>query len=529
MSETGEVKRPWWTYMNKYHWYVFALAAMGWLFDTMDQQIFTFSRAITIRDLLPNATFEEQTAAGSFPTTLFIFGWATGGLIFGAIGDRWGRAKTMALTIMIYAIFTGLSGIAQNVTQFGIFRFLTGLGVGGEFAAGVALVAEVMPTQARSQALSFLQALSTVGNIMGAMMLLYIEPIWGWRGLYYVGAFPALLAVFVRFGLKEPETWVAAKKAADEARKKGAAVKFGSYAELFRNPRWRKNTLVGLALAVSGVFCLWGVGFYSPELIDSNYPTIPLDHRQKLAAMTSAKDDDHHVANFTALNEAEQKSFITVARRSVMPKQTFDEKQAKIKALTPEHAERYTALLAKAKTKEELTALKGRGGILQQIGAFFGIYMFGLLASRIGRRKAFLISFLCGWAAIAFTFLTFEHESQIWYLWPILGFGTLAPFGGYAVYFPELYPTSLRTTGTGFCYNVGRYASGLAPLLLGALAVALTGKFEIPAFRLASVIASGAYLIGIVALIWAPETLNQPLPQDEDGVATTDDSVMVAH
>lgn len=513
-------RRPWWTHLNKYHWYVFALAAMGWLFDTMDQQIFNFSRAITMKDLLPNATFEEQTKAGGTVTMWFIFGWATGGLVFGAVGDRWGRAKTMALTIMIYAVFTGLSGYAQNVQQFTIFRFLTGLGVGGEFAAGVALVAEVMPAAARSQSLSFLQALSTVGNIMGALMLIYIEPIYGWRGLYYVGAFPALLAVFVRFGLKEPDTWVAARKAAiEDAGKTGTKVKFGSYVELFSNPRWRKNTFVGLALAISGVFCLWGVGFYSPELIDSNFPTVPVDHREKVGAMVNVKDNAEHVAQFAALSDAEKASFLLIARRATPPKLKFDADGAKTTALSVDQKPRFTTLLAKAKTKEELTQLKGRGGILQNIGAFFGISMFGMIASRMGRRPAFVIAFLLGWGAIALTFLTFEHESQIWYLWPILGFGTLAPFGGYAVYFPELYPTSLRTTGTGFCYNVGRYASGLGPYLLGNLAVALTGVFDMPSFRAASVIAASAYLIGLVALIWAPETKDQALPAEERGLA----------
>lgn len=122
-------RRPWWSHLNRYHWYVFILSAMGWLFDTMDQQIFVLSRANTMKDLLPDASQAQQTQAGTTATTLFIFGWATGGLVFGAIGDRWGRAKTMALTILLYAFFTGLSGLAKTPMQFGICRFLTGLGV----------------------------------------------------------------------------------------------------------------------------------------------------------------------------------------------------------------------------------------------------------------------------------------------------------------------------------------------------------------------------------------------------------------
>jgi MFS family permease len=512
-------RRPWWSHMSKYHWYVFVLCAMGWLFDTMDQQIFVLSRAITMKELLPDASFAEQTKAGGHATMSFIFGWATGGLVFGAVGDRWGRAKTMALTILIYAVFTGLSGLCRTPLEFMICRFVTGLGVGGEFAAGAALVAEVMPQKARAQALGFLQSLSTVGNVTGALLFAYVEPLWGWQGLYFVGAFPALLAVIVRVGLKEPEAWVAAKKAAEEAGARGEAVKFGSYTEMFRHPRWRKHTLVGLALAVSGVFCLWGVGFYSPELIESNYPVVEVEVRESVAKVLDTKNDDEHKAAFTGLSAEAQKAFLMVARRAQPPRTKFNEDAAKASPLSEEHKTRFRELLAKAKTAKEMTSLKARGGILQNVGAFFGIYAFSLVASRIGRRPAFLIAFLLGWFSIALTFLTFNHESQMWYLWPILGFGTLAPFGGYAVYFPELYPTSLRTTGTGFCYNVGRYASGLAPVALGALALALEGRFETPSFRVASVIAASAYLLGIVALIWAPETKDQPLPAEERGLS----------
>jgi len=100
-------------------------------------------------------------------------------------------------------------------------------------------------------------------------------------------------------------------------------------------------------------------------------------------------------------------------------------------------------------------------------------------------------------------------------LWPILSFFTLAPFGGYAIYFPELFPTRLRTTGTSFCYNVGRYITAFGVSILGPLAEALHGVTAIPGFRLAAMILASSYLLGIIALIWAPETVNKPLPEEE--------------
>src|SRR6185295_6913371 len=159
----------------------------------------------------PHATDLEKADVnfyGGIVTSIFIIGWATGGLIFGVLGDRWGRAKTMALTILVYAFFTGFSALAQNWWQFAICRFLTGLGVGGEFAAGASLLAEVIPQGARAKALGMLQALSAVGNVFGAALFAYIEPRFSWKELYFVGAAPALLAVFVRIGLKEPDKWV---------------------------------------------------------------------------------------------------------------------------------------------------------------------------------------------------------------------------------------------------------------------------------------------------------------------------------
>src|SRR5947209_2593021 len=169
--ESSPTQRPWWRLLKSYHWYVFALAAFGWLFDCFDQQIFTMSRSITMRDLLPLADSATQLSYGGWATSIFILGWATGGLIFGVMGDRWGRAKTMAATILVYAACTGLSGFAKSWGFFALFRFLTGAGVGGEFAVGAALIAEVMPDKARSHALGALQALSTVGNILAAVSL----------------------------------------------------------------------------------------------------------------------------------------------------------------------------------------------------------------------------------------------------------------------------------------------------------------------------------------------------------------------
>jgi MFS family permease len=532
MSETAlkspADNRPWWSHLNGYHWFVFIMAVLGWLFDTMDGQIFLASRSIAIKSLLPEAEWVNVDTYGTYVTSMFILGWAIGGLLFGSLGDRWGRAKTMGLTILVYALFTGASALSRNWWEFGFYRFLTGMGVGGEFAAGASLVAEAMPEKARAKALGLLQALSAVGNVMGAGIFWYVESRYGWKVLYMVGAFPALIAVVAFLKLREPEKWLKAREAAKTAEAEGRTGQgFGSISDLL-SVQWRRNTLVGLMLGIAGVLGLWGVGFFSPELMDASFPVIETEHMPLIRAVVNAEAPD---AFKTAMANLEEKSKdpafkeIKTKYKNLLstnwhgPSFKFDAEKAFDTPLNKEQAERVNALLAKAVDKKTMTGLKGKGLILQQIGAFIGILMFSFCATRWGRRPAFLFSFLIAWAAVWTTFYTFHSQEQVYYLFPLLGFGTLAPFGGYAIYFPELFPTRLRNTGTSFCYNVGRFVAALGPTALGTLKNAWRGQFEVQGFRLAALVVSSAYIIGIVALVWAPETKDQALPEDEKGVA----------
>ncbi len=519
-TDTAGARRSWWFLLNRYQWFVFILAAFGWMFDCFDQQIFTMSRSITMRDLMPEADVPTQTTYGTWATSIFILGWATGGLIFGSMGDRWGRAKTMALTILVYATFTGLSGLAQSWGTFAVFRFITGAGVGGEFAVGAALIAEVMPDRARSHALGSLQALSAVGNILAAFSLGLVVPTeglgWGWRGLYYLGALPALVAVFVFARLREPERWVAARAAATRAQ---STAHMGRIRDLFTDPRWRRNTFVGLGLAVAGQIGLWGVGFYTPELIDSAIPTVEVAARPKVEAVVLAVTPEARGVAVAGLDELERRKYVDLLARLGVQVGGMGLAEAAAVPLTGEQQEGMLGILRRAITEGEKTRLKSRGGMLQQVGAFLGMMSFTVLAARCGRRLSFLLALLAAWGSLVLTFATFRESWQIWYLWPLLGFCTLAPFGGYAIYFPELFPTRLRTTGISFCYNVGRYVTAFGVFLLGPLAQALHGLTSMPGFRVAAMVMACSYVLGIVALIWAPETVNEALPEEELGPA----------
>src|SRR4029079_9174823 len=142
-------KYAWYRELSRYHWFVLSVASMGWMFDTMAQQLFNLARKPAIRELLGGASGPEVDKHAAYATAIFMIGWAIGGVFFGVLGDRIGRAKSMMITILSYTLFTGLSVFATGIWDFNIYRFLCGLGVGGQFGIGVALVAEVVPPRAR--------------------------------------------------------------------------------------------------------------------------------------------------------------------------------------------------------------------------------------------------------------------------------------------------------------------------------------------------------------------------------------------
>ena len=464
-------QRPWWRLLTRYHWFVMTVAALGWLFDCMDQQLFILARVPAMEALVPADPSPVDMNArrsfyGTLATAIFIIGWATGGLIFGVLGDRIGRARTMMLTILVYSLFTGLSFLSFAFWDFAAYRFLTGLGVGGEFAVGVSLVAEVWPDRLRPAALGWLQASSAVGNIAAAFISfglaylpaaalgrlsvfgLQIQP---WRVMFLVGAAPALLTLLIMGRLREPERWKAAAVSGDLSRR------LGSFKEMFSDPRWRRNALVGLGLAFSGVVGLWGIGFFSYDLLRLVFPADPHEMAKALG-----------VEGWT----------------SVVP------------YLTPNN-------------------LVSLASVLQNVGGFLGIQAFLWFTQRTSRRLAFGVSFVLALVSTAFTFLLIGKIGGPWdvfWMIPIMGFCQLSLFGGYAIYFPELFPTRMRSTGTSFCYNVGRLVAAIGPFTLGALTASVFKDFHEP-MRYAGVVMSAVFLLGLIVLPFAPETKGQPLPE----------------
>lgn len=407
-----------------------------------------------MKALMPPGT--DLKLYGGYATAIFVAGWATGGLIFGAVGDRIGRAKTLTLTVLLYSVCTGLSAFSKGWIDFALYRFITGLGVGGVFGLAVALVADSLPDRSRTGALGTLQALSAVGNIAAGLISIALGRMEGgaikageaWKYMFLIGAFPAFLCVFLQMRLKEPEKWVKAREA---GRLTGA--QFGSYGSLFGESRWRKPALVGMLLCVAGVVGLWGIGFFSPELVGD------------------------------------------VIERS-LKQQGVDQKDI----------------------AGQKTIWIGVNMIVQNLGAFFGMLAFTKVAQSIGRKKAFAIAFVCAFIATFGYFRLFDGKSDIW-MSGVMGFCQLALFAGFAIYLPELFPTRLRSTGTSFCYNVGRFIAASGPFTLGQLQAhlaqgATNPAAKLEAFRNAACSMSLVFLLGLIALAFLPETKDRPLPED---------------
>ena len=212
----------------------------------------------------PGATQREIGVWGGWALGITLVGWSVGGLLFGMVADRWGRTRTMALTILIYSVFTGLTGLAQTPTQLLVLRFIAALGIGGEWGAGASMIAEVFPKASRALAAGILQSAAGTG-FFAAILLEYLVG-GNWRYAFFGGALPAFLALVVRLGLREPEVWVAAKEKAAtaqaDARQRTSAAAAGSLAAVFASRscavvccsrrRWRSSASSPTGARTSG-------------------------------------------------------------------------------------------------------------------------------------------------------------------------------------------------------------------------------------------------------------------------------------
>ncbi len=393
-------------------------AWMGWVFDIFDSALFSFAKKPMLTEMLGGAAAYKDHGPqieGQIQT-VFLIGWAIGGLVFGLAADKFGRTRTLIWTILLYAGCTGLIALCATPTQVGVVRFVAALGIGGEWAAGAALIAETVPNHLRARAAIFLQSAAALGPVLAALVNLVLP----WKGMFLIGVLPALLCVVIRFYVPEPES--SPKEKVDF---------WQPLARLLGRGPWRPRVLVACVIGAVGVAGAGILPFWMPNLVSAALGGKP---------------------------NAELLFWATMC---------------------------------------------------QHTGTLAGVIVGPLIAERWGRRRLFA-TFFTG-AAVAMVLMNIGTMSylRLCLMSPIVSFFAIGVSAGFVLYFPELFPSSIRATGAGIAYNVGRILSAPLPAIIGALAL-IYGKSVAPAVTLGAMI----YLVGLMILPFAVETKGQPLPVD---------------
>jgi len=237
---------------------ILLIAWLGWVFDVMDTALFNFAKVPMMTEMLGARRYRlEGPSVEGHIQTWFLIGWALGGLGFGILADRWGRTRTLIVTILLYCCLTGLTALCRTPEQVMVTRFLTALGIGGEWAAGAALVAESLPNDLRSRASSVLQTAAAIGPVLAALANLGFAQS-SWRMLFLVGIAPAFLCVMIRSRVEEPP------RTGRNIVPEGAV---SMLRELFGDPKLRRNALVATAIGVVGVTGAGVIPFWIPNLV----------------------------------------------------------------------------------------------------------------------------------------------------------------------------------------------------------------------------------------------------------------------
>ena len=392
--------------MNGNQWTVLLAAWLGWGFDVFDGLLFNYVAPNCVPTLLhiPLGTLAAKHAYQLWTgllAALLLLTWAAGGIIFGRVADRIGRTKTLLLTMLLYASGTACCALAPNMAALIIFRIIAGLGIGGEWAAGAAMVAEVVPEKRRVEAGALLYTSAPAGLFLASFAVHQISGVWfpgspetSWRYVFLCGLLPAGAAFLVRRFVREPELWKAALEATPAPR----------LAELF-TPENRALTISGLVPALTVLIMWWSCNTFIP-IVATNL------------AAASAK------------------------------------------------AEGLTKLLPQARIED----WKAIATYSFNWGGLLGTLLTIPAAKYLGRRVMFGVYFVLSAAALFATFgLDLAPETRLHFYF-FIGLSVFGVFGSFTYYLPELFPTRLRATGAGFCYNFGRIFAAAGPFIVGTVA-----------------------------------------------------------
>lgn len=402
---------------------VLLAAFLGWMFDGMEMGIFPLVARPALTEMaqgLDGAALDKFVGYWmGWVTAFFLWGAAAGGLVFGWLGDRIGRVRAMALSILTYSLFTGLAYFAREPWHLAGFRFIAALGMGGEWSLGVALVMEVWPRERRPAMAGIIGAASNVGFALIALLAIFFPvTATSWRWVMLVGAAPALLTFFIRLFVPESDRWMEAVKEAP-SRPIREMISGGLV----------KTTFLAILFASVVLIVTWGA-------------------IQWLALW------------------ADQMAGAT---------------QWKAKAVTQ---------------------------ATSAVGAICGCLLGAWLGGRFGRRPAYfglcLVSLICG----SVLFRGFDSYGAGFLAMVFLVGGLTSSFYGWLpLYLPELFPTRVRATAQGLCFNFGRILAGVGAIQMGGLMQRFDGDYAKAGAAIVLV-----YLVGMVMIWFAPETKDRHLP-----------------
>lgn len=492
-------------------WMALAAALLGWMFDGAEMGLFSMVGNAAVADLLAG-TGQEALTGRWFGAIIaaFLVGAATGGVIFGWLGDRIGRVRAMGLSILVYALFTGFCGLAQTVEQLAILRFIASLGMGGEWSLGVALVMEVWPNKSRAFMAGLIGAAANVGYLAIGLIGMVLDAFlngtisatlssWGlsestvamlvsnkgWRLMMMIGATPALLTFLIRLFVPESHKW-------EEEHAKGAT------------SHWATGDLVAVLLGLigpAGIIYVW----------TSTTIALPIQIVVTLVGLVIA------VFGYTyPVRRYLERSL----GGSADPEQTA--------------AARRTIALMLLGAGLSGVALLGTWGSIQwapkwagemtdnqflsrewtqfwtAAGAIVGTILAALMGDWFGRRAAyFLLCVLALGSAELLYGINSEYNSQFLFCCFLAGTFTASFFGWLPLYLPELFATRIRATGQGFAFNFGRILAAVGSLQTGVL---LDKVFD-GSIPKAGALMSLIYVIGMVLIWFCPETRGKPLPE----------------
>lgn len=391
--------------MTRYQWTVLFAAWLGWGFDIFDSLLFNYVAPNCIPTLLHLEVGSPEARAATLQwtgilTSLLLLGWAAGGVMFGYLCDRIGRMRTLMLTMVMYALGTAACAFATDLWMLIAFRVVASLGIGGEWAAGAAMVAEVVPENRRVEAGSLLYTASPFGLFLATFVNLQVAGHWfpgdtenSWRYVFLFGLIPAAVAFSVRLFVREPERWTR------NVERKQTRIR-----DIF-TPEFRRITIWGTFVAVIALIGWWSCNAFIPTLATG---------LAREAATTRGLDNGATLAL--------------------------------------------------------VEAWKFRATMWFNFGGLLGTLLTIPFAKYVGRRPLFMTYFALSSVAIFTTFgLDMPPESRLWMFF-FIGVPVYGVFGAFPFYLPELFPTRVRATGAGFCYNIGRTVAAIGPFIVGAAA-----------------------------------------------------------